>query len=119
MSDQTQAFFDELAKRGHDPRLKRATGVVRLEVGKGARSRVWHVELKKGDIVVAPGKGAATTTIRADEQTVEGIIAGRINPVTALLRGQIELAGEPRLLVMFRRLLPGPPRERTSKGRKT
>jgi hypothetical protein len=119
MSDGTQAFFDELAKRGHDPRLKRATGVVRLEVGKGARARVWHVEMKKGDIVVAPGKGAADTTIRADEQTIEDIVSGRINPVTALLRGQIELDGDSRLLVLFRRLLPGPARKRTSKRRKT
>jgi hypothetical protein len=112
MSDQAAAFFQELAQRGHDPRLARATGVVRLEVGNGRRARVWHVELKKGDILVAPGKGDADCTIRADEPTVEGILAGRVNPVTALLRGQIELDGDTQLLVLFRRLLPGPPAKR-------
>ena len=118
MTDGTAAFFDELAQRGHEPRLARATGVVRLEVGTGAQARVWHVEMKKGDIVVKPGRGAADTTIRADEQTIEDIVSGRINPVTALLRGQIELEGDSRLLVLFRRLLPAPARKRTSKRRK-
>jgi hypothetical protein len=112
------AFFAELAERGHDPRLARANGVVRLEVGKGKRARVWHVELRKGDIVVVPGKGAADCTIRADEPTVEGILAGRINPVTALLRGEIELDGDSRLLVLFRRLLPGPARKRSRKAQR-
>jgi hypothetical protein len=115
MSDIAAAFFEELASRGHDPRLRRASGVVRLEVGKGKRARVWHVELRKGDILVAPGKGAADCTVRGDEPTIEGIVAGRINPVTALLRGQIELEGDTRLLVLFRRLLPGPPRKRRRK----
>jgi putative sterol carrier protein len=117
MSDLAATFFQELATRGHDPRLARASGVVRLEVGKGRRARVWHVELRKGDILVAPGKGAADCTIRADEPTIEGILAGRINPVTALLRGQIELDGNTQLLVLFRRLLPGPARKRTRKGK--
>jgi putative sterol carrier protein len=104
-------FFEELAARGHDPRLAGASGVVRLEVGKGKRARVWHVELKKGDIVVAPGKSTADCTIRADEPTVEGIVAGRINPVAALLRGELEVEGDTQLLVLFRRLLPGPARK--------
>ena len=107
------AFFAELAARGHDPRLARASGIVRLEVGKGRRARVWHVQLNKGDIVVAPGEGPADCTIRADEPTMEGIVAGRISPVTALLRGQIELEGDTQLLVLFRRLLPGPARKKT------
>jgi putative sterol carrier protein len=115
MTDGTAAFFEELARRGHDPRLARATGVVRLEARKGAHARVWHVELGKGDIVVAPGRGAADCTLRADEQTLEGVLSGRVNPVTAVLRGQIELEGDTRLLVLFRRLLPGPPRKRTRK----
>ncbi|MGZ8694301.1 MAG: SCP2 sterol-binding domain-containing protein [Gaiellaceae bacterium] len=118
MTDGTAAFFDELAKRGHEPRLARATGVVRLEVGKGAKARVWHVEFQKGDIVVAPGRGPADCTLRADEQTLEDIVSGRISPVTALLRGQIELEGDTRLLVLFRRLRPGPAPTRTSKRRK-
>jgi hypothetical protein len=113
MTDSTAVFFDELAQRGHEPRLARAKGIVRVEAGKGSRARVWHVELKKGDIVVSPGRGAADTTLRADEQTLEGIVSGRINPVAALLRGQIELEGDTQLLVLFRRLLPGPPVKRT------
>jgi hypothetical protein len=35
--------------------------------------------------------------------------------VTALLRGEIELEGNTQLLVLFRRLLPGPPRKRRRK----
>jgi hypothetical protein len=112
MTDGTAAFFDELGQRGHEPRLARAKGIVRVEAGKGSRARVWHIEMQKGNIVVSPGRGAADTTVRADEATVEGIVSGRINPVAALLRGQIQLEGDTRLLVLFRRLLPGPPVKR-------
>ena len=96
MSDPTAMFFDELAGRGHDQRVERATGTIRIEAGKGARARGWNVELSKGDIAVSQKRAAADCTVRADEATTAGILTGRINPTAALLRGAVELEGNPR-----------------------
>jgi SCP-2 sterol transfer family len=116
MSDPASAFFEDLARRGHDERLRRATGAIRFE-GKNARAPAWQVDLNKGDIVVSQKRAAAECTIRADDEVTAGILSGRINPLTALLRGEIELDGNPRLLVLFRRLLPGPPTKRARRKR--
>jgi hypothetical protein len=117
MSDSIAAFFDELAGRGHDPRVERATGTIRFESGKGARARAWNVELRKGDIAVSQKRAAADCTLRSDEATTAGILTGRVNPTAALLRGAVELEGNPRMLILFRRLLPGPPVKRRRRKR--
>src|SRR4051812_13884928 len=90
VSDPIAAFFDELAERGHDPRVRRGSGAVRFESGKGAKARAWHVELHKGDITVSQKRGAAHCTLRADDETTAAILSGRVNPVTAILRGTVE-----------------------------
>ncbi len=101
MSDATAMFFDELAGRGHDERVRGATGTIRIEAGKGARARGWNVELSKGDITVSQKRAAADCTVRADEATTAGIFTGRINPTAALLRGAVELDGNPRMLILL------------------
>jgi hypothetical protein len=113
VSDSIEMYFDELAQRGHDPRLRRGSGAVRFESGKGAKRRAWHVDLRKGDITVSKKRGPVHCTMRADDETTAAILSGRLNPVTAVLRGAVELEGDTRLLVLFRRLLPGPPPKRS------
>jgi hypothetical protein len=113
VTDSIASFFDELAQRGHDPRLRRGSGAVRFESGKGARARAWHVELSKGNITVSQKRGQAHCTLRADDETTAAILSGRLNPVAAVLRGAVEVEGDTRLLVLFRRLLPGPPPKRS------
>jgi putative sterol carrier protein len=111
--DPTTRFFDELATRRHEPLLRKATGCTRIEVVDGRRTRRWRIRVAKGDLVVEPGGGEADCVVRADRQVFERVVTGRMNAVAAVLRGDIAVDGDWRLLVALQRLFAGPPRRRS------
>ena len=47
-----------------------------------------------------------------DRALFQRLANGEVNAMAALLRGAIAVEGDPQLLVMFQRLLPGPPGSR-------
>ena len=112
-ADATTRYFDELARRGHEPGLARASGTVGVDIRNGSARRSWRIELAKGDIAVSRGTGPADCILRTDAATFDGLATGRISPMAAVLRGAVELEGDTRLVVLFRRLLPGPRVRRT------
>jgi putative sterol carrier protein len=110
VADTTAAFFDRLP--GSHPGLKRASGTVAVEVVNGRSRRRWLIEIDKGEVTVSRSPGAADVTLRAPDDVFRAIAGGRTSPTAAVLRGTVEVEGNPRLLVLFRRLLPGPPKRR-------
>jgi putative sterol carrier protein len=112
MADATGTFFDDLATRGHDPALERASGTVAIEVTNGRSRRRWLVTIDKGDVSVSRTGGPADVTIRGSEPVFRALASGRTRALAAVLRGSVVVAGDPRLLVLFSRLLPGPPKRR-------
>jgi putative sterol carrier protein len=68
----------------------------------------------KGDVDVKHKGGEADCVVRADRKVFEGMIGGRVNAFAAVLRGAVTVEGDPTLLVLLQRLLPGPP---SAKGR--
>jgi putative sterol carrier protein len=105
--DPVERFFAELATRGHEPLLRKASGSARFDVRDGRRTRRWVVTVDDGDVAVLPGNGAAACVIRADKAVFDRIVAGRMNAVAAVLRGDLEVEGDWRLLVRMQRLFPG------------
>jgi putative sterol carrier protein len=110
--DPTERFFAELAGRGHEPLLRKATGATRIDIVDGKRTRRWLVVVDKGDISVSRGNGDATCVIRAPKTVFDRIVSGRMNAVAAVLRGDVTVDGDWRLLVRIQRLFPGRPRRR-------
>jgi hypothetical protein len=110
-ADPTVAFFDELATRSDEPLLRKATGVAQLEVVDGRTVRRWVVDIDRGRITV-PGSGDPTCVIRANKAVFDKIASGRLNAVAAVLRGDVAVDGDWRLLVRLQRLFPSPPRRR-------
>jgi hypothetical protein len=106
--DPTARFFDGLAARGHEPLLRKVSGCTRFEVVDGARTRCWRVSVTKGDVVVEPGAGEADCVIRAERKLFERVVSGRANAVAAVLRGDVVVDGDWRLLVATQRLFTGP-----------
>jgi glycogen debranching enzyme len=47
--------------------------------------------------------------IRTSKDLFEGMVTGRVNAMAGALRGVVSLEGDPTLLVLFQRALPGPP----------
>jgi putative sterol carrier protein len=112
MADTTADFFTELATRGHEPLLRRATGTFRFEVT-GERPQHWFVAVQKGDVTVSHGNTQADCIVRADRQVFDDIMSGRANALAAALRGAVTIDGSVSLLATFQRLLPGPPPARS------
>jgi putative sterol carrier protein len=108
--DPAARFFDELGTRGHEVLLRKTTGSTRFEIVDGGRTRRWRVSVEKGDITVEPGGGDADCVVRADRTVFERVATGRMNAVAAVLRGDIAVEGDWRLLVAVQRLFAGPRR---------
>ena len=109
MSDRTDAFFDALGDRGHVPSLAYVSGTFAFEITNGKSPRRWFVDVRKGNVAVSRTGGPADVTLRADQRIFERIVTGRSSPMTAVLRGEVTTEGDPRLLVLLRRLLPDSP----------
>ena len=99
---------------GHVPFLEKASGRLRFEVVEGRKTDRWLVRIDKGDIEVKHKGGEADCVVRADRKVFEGLATGRVNAFAATLRGAVTIEGDPSLVVLFQRLLPGPP---NAKGR--
>ena len=64
---------------------------------------------------MARGGGAADCVLRTDRKLFARMAAGKVNAFAAVLRGAVTIEGDPRLLVLFQRLLPGPPKRRQAR----
>lgn len=108
MSDPTREFFYELDKRGHEPMLRKATGRLRFDLTDGTGTAHWLIVVKKGDVSVSRGDGAADCIVTTDRPLFEAIVRGERNAMAAILRGEISVEGDPELLVLFQRVFAGP-----------
>jgi putative sterol carrier protein len=108
-------FFDDLAQRGHDPLLRKARGTIKFEIVDGKRVDRRVVAIDRGDIQVSRRNVACDGVIRADKAVFESIASGRSNPIAAVLRNELFVHGDWRLLVLVQRLFPGPPKARPSR----
>ncbi len=109
-ADPTATFFEALAKRGHEPLLQNASGTLRIELRNGKRAEIWHVTISKGDVTVSHANAEADAIVRADRALFDGMVTGRVNAMTAMLRGVLNAEGNLGLVMSFERLFPGPPK---------
>jgi len=107
--DPTALFFRELAARGHEPILGRASGTIRFDLADGDRVERWFVTVKKGDITVSHKNSRADAVAHVEKALFDQIAAGTENAMAALLRGAFRPEGDLALLLCFQRVLPGPP----------
>ncbi len=114
-SDAIAEFFAELGRRGHEPLLEKARGSARFDIADGKRTERWLVTIDKGDLRVSRRNARADCILRVDRSTFERAAAGKLNIMAAVLRGAVTVGGDPRLLVLLRRLFVKPSRQRRSR----
>jgi putative sterol carrier protein len=105
-------FFDDLARHGRVPQLAGLTGTIRLELEHDRKVERWLVTCNQGDVSVARGTGAADCVIRARRDVFAELASGRLNALSAFLRGVVGVEGDPTVLVLFQRVFPGPSHQR-------
>ena len=112
MTRSISGFFDELAIRGHEPLLRKVTGSARFDVVAGQRTQ-HRLVTSQGGHPGSRGNAAAGSVLRADKASFDRIVAGELNLMAAVLRGEVAVEGDPRLVARLQWLFPGPQGERT------
>jgi putative sterol carrier protein len=105
MAGTTTKFFDALGSWGHEPSLEKVNGTVRFDLVNGKKTERWLIAIRKGDVSVSHRNVAADSVIRMTKAAFERMASGETNIFPALLRGEVVLEGDYRLLIVLRRLL--------------
>jgi putative sterol carrier protein len=112
MNDPTVEFFQTLSRRGSEPMLGNVTAAIRFDITLDRKTRSWRVAIDGGRLAVSPEAAAvpadddADCVIATEKTCFDGIAAGEVNAMAALLRGEIAVSGDPELVVAVQRLFP-------------
>ncbi|MDW3847113.1 SCP2 sterol-binding domain-containing protein [Micromonospora sp. BRA006-A] len=95
---------------GRHPELPETTsGTIRLDLRDGGRTEHWYLTIDRQDVRVDRSAEEADLVVGANREVFDRIAAGRLHPAAALLRNDLAVQGELKLLMTLRRLFPGPP----------
>ena len=108
--DAVAEFFDGLRRRGDEPLLRKASGTVRFDLVENGRTDRRYLTVDRGTLSVSRRRSSADATIWADRSLFARMARGEVNPIAAVLRGELAIEGDWRLLVLVQRLFPSPPR---------
>lgn len=108
MDTDAATFFTELGRRGQEPLLRKAAGRARFDLVDGEDTEHWLLTIDQGAIRVSRENADADVVVRADKAFFDRVIAGERNMMAAALRGEVELEGDPRKLVLLQRIVPRP-----------
>ena len=121
MAGDTEAFLAELEARENEPLLARLKGTMRLELHDGDHVDHIHLDVRDGRIVVqsthghdehaSDQPGASECVVRVPRPLFDDFVTGRANAMTAFLRCEVDVEGDPVLLLRLGRLFPGPPHQ--------
>jgi putative sterol carrier protein len=82
---------------------------VRFDLADGERTDHWLVTVVRGEASVSREGADADCVIRAGKELFDRMASGEANAMAAILRGELAVEGDLGLLILFQRLLPGPP----------
>jgi hypothetical protein len=102
--DAVTAFFEDLGSRGYDPLLRSVSGAVRFDLVSGKTTERWLVTIRKGELTVSHKNIATDAVIRLSRALLERVASGQTNILPAVLRGEVVLEGDYRLMAAIRRL---------------
>ncbi|MFI7429780.1 SCP2 sterol-binding domain-containing protein [Micromonospora sp. NPDC049836] len=112
MVDATTRFFEEMDRRGYEPLLAKTAGTLRFDLHEGAHTTHWLLEIDRGRLRVRQQDQEADTVVGADPRLFGELVTGEENAIAALLRGDMTVTGDLRLVLQVERLFPGPPNSR-------
>ncbi|MCX4389888.1 SCP2 sterol-binding domain-containing protein [Micromonospora peucetia] len=117
MVDATTRFFEDLDRREYEPLLAKSSGTLRWDLHEGARTTHWLVRIDHGRVQVSQEDQEADAVVGTSPQLFDDLATGREDGIAALLRGDMTVTGDPRLVVQLERLFPSPPDSRGPRRR--
>ncbi|MGW5669131.1 SCP2 sterol-binding domain-containing protein [Micromonospora sp. NPDC003776] len=102
-------YLAERVAGAHPDLPENTAGSLRLDVRDGSRTEHWFLLIDRQQVRVARSFDEAELVVRADRDVFDRIVDGHLHPAAALLRNDLTVQGNLRLLLALRRLFPGPP----------
>jgi len=103
--DAVTAFFEDLGNRGYEPLLRSVSAVARFDLVSGKTTERWLLTIQKGNLSVSHRNVRADAVIRLSRDLFEAVASGRTTLLPAMLRGEVVLEGDYRLMILIRKLL--------------
>ena len=121
MPDPTSEFFEGLAERGPIAALQRTTRTLRVDVDRDGRTDHWRLDIRRGTVAVTRSEAGAEAdcVIAASGALMDDLVSGRANAMASTLRDELEMSGDPNVLVRFQRLFPNPTGRRKTASART
>src|SRR6478609_4393808 len=107
----TEDFFDELARRGHEPLLRRVSARVRFVAADGPAPVDRLVTIDHGDLRVSADDAPADATCTCSRAELDDLVSGRTSTMAPLLRAALTFGGARDLRVPTQRLFSCIPAE--------
>jgi hypothetical protein len=101
-------FFDQLGRRGHEPVLEEADGIIRFDLRDEHGIDHWFVLIRNGDVQVSREDHPADCIVYTDRATFDMMVTGQLQTIPAWLRNLFWVEGDPVLWRSFHGILPGP-----------
>ncbi|MFG3641004.1 SCP2 sterol-binding domain-containing protein [Micromonospora sp. NPDC047762] len=94
---------------GRRPDLPETTaGTLRLDVRDDGSTDHWYLTVADQQVQVARSADDADLVVSADRRVFDRMVNGQLHPGAALLRNDLALHGDMRLLMLLRRIFGGP-----------
>ncbi|MFG1883673.1 SCP2 sterol-binding domain-containing protein [Micromonospora sp. NPDC049102] len=84
------------------------TGTLRLDLRDDGHTEHWYLTVAGQHLAVTRSAEDADLIVRAARSVFDELVNGDLPPGTAMLRNELTLRGDMRLLLVLRRVLPGP-----------
>ncbi|WBB69930.1 SCP2 sterol-binding domain-containing protein [Micromonospora sp. WMMD812] len=95
---------------GLRPELPETTaGTLRLDAREDGRTEHWLLTIADQHVEVSRSAEDADLVVRADRSVFDEMATGHVHVSAALLRNDLTVQGDIRLLNLLRRIFPGPP----------
>ncbi|PWR11540.1 sterol-binding protein [Micromonospora acroterricola] len=105
----TAARYLQQLDTGRRPDLPAATsGTVRLDARVDGCTDHWYLTIADQHVRVTRSADDADLVVRADTAVLDGLARGETHVATALLRNDLTVRGNVQLLMLLRRIFPGP-----------
>ncbi|MCI4062303.1 SCP2 sterol-binding domain-containing protein [Micromonospora sp. R77] len=108
MVDATTRFFEDLDRREFEPLLAKTSGTLRFDLNEGAQTTHWMLQIDRGKLAVSQEDREADTVVGTDPRFFDDLVTGGENTIAALLRGEMTVTGDLRLVLQVERLFPSP-----------
>ncbi|WP_328348860.1 SCP2 sterol-binding domain-containing protein [Micromonospora sp. NBC_00421] len=110
-------FLDRWVSGRRSDLPETTSGTLRLDAAEGGQTAHWRLTIHDQRVEVSRSAEDAELVVRADREVFDRLASGRTHLATALLRNDLSVQGNMRLLMTLRRIFPGPPDARHPRER--